>query len=166
MANHIPRHALSFMANSAKLAARYGLREGVARAAAKANPVLLVLEAAVSVAYAVDSYLTLRTAREHRDGLRRLIPQEAERLRLEREHLEEALDLARAEIDQRDKIQQRLGALALSCCEVCRLSWAELHTIRTSDLPDLNAFDTAFDALEVAWAQLQRALANFNAVST
>ena len=141
MANHVPRHALTLMASSAKLAAKHGLKKGLSKAAAKANPALMVIEAAVSVAEAVNSYLQLRKAREHRDGLQRLIPHEEERLRLERQQLAEQLDLAKEEIAQKKDIQRRLGELVLACGRACRTTWTELHAIRNSDLPDLEAFD-------------------------
>lgn len=158
----VPRHALTFMASSAKLAARHGLKKGMAKAAAKANPALMVLEAAVSVAEAVNSYLKLRQAREHRDGLRRILPHEEERLRLEREKLDAELKLAKTEIDQRKDIQRRLGELTLACASACQVMWTELHAIRSADLPDLEAFEKKLDDLEASWDQLRRALANYN----
>jgi hypothetical protein len=165
MANHVPRHALTLMANSANLAAKHGLKKGLSKAASKTNPALLVIEAAVSVAEAVNSYLQLRKAREHRDGLQRLIPHEEERLRLERQHLEEQLDLAKKEIAQNKDIQRRLGELVLACGRACRTTWTELHAIRASDLPDLENFDTQLRTLEGAWSDLQHALQNFNETS-
>ncbi len=162
MANHVPRHALTLMASSAKLAAKHGLKKGLSKAAAKANPALMVIEAAVSVAEAVNSYLELRKAREHRDGLQRLIPHEEERLHLERQQLAEQLDLAKEEIAQKKDIQRRLGELVLECGRVCRTTWTELYAIRKSDLPDLEAFDKHLRTLEDAWSDLQHALQNYN----
>jgi hypothetical protein len=150
------------MANSAKLAAKHGLKKGLSKAAAKANPALMVIEAAHSVAEAVNSYLQLRNAREHRDGLQRVIPHEAERLRLERQQLAEQLDLATKEIAQKKDIQQRLGGLVLVCGIAFRTTWTELHAIRTSDLPDLEVFDSQLLSLEGAWSDLKHALQNYN----
>ena len=158
----IPKHALTFMASSAKLAMRYGLKGGIAKAAAKANPALMVFEAAVSVAEAVNSYLELRKAREHRDGLRRFLPHEEDRLRLEREKLSEQLELAKTEIDQTEQIQRRLGELTFSCASACKTIWSELQAIRSADLPDIEAFEREMDKLEDTWAQLQRALNNYS----
>lgn len=149
------------MASSAKLAMRYGLKRGIRKAAAEANPALMVLEAAVSVAEAVNSYLKLREAREHRDGLLRILPHEEERLRLEREKLEAKLELAKVEIRQHQDIQKRLGELTLVCASACQIMWAELHVIRSADLPDVEAFDRKLDDLEDGWNQFQRALANY-----
>lgn len=55
MSTGLPRHALSFMAATARLAAKHGLKAGIARAAAQANPATMVLEAVTSFAGAVDS---------------------------------------------------------------------------------------------------------------
>lgn len=162
MATHIPRHALTFMASCAQLAAKHGLRKGLTRAAAKANPTLLVIEATVSVAEAVNSYLKLRTTREHRDGLRKIIPREERRLRLERQKLYKQLDLAKEEIAQKKEIQRTLGELVLVCSQVYRMTWAELHTIRSSDLPDLEAFNSQLQSLEGAWTDLYHALENYH----
>ena len=107
----VPRHALSFLASTAKLAGKYGLKKGAAKAAAKANPALLVLEAATSVADAVQAYLDLREARETRAGLKRLLPHEEERLRLAREQLSQEIVLAEQAIVSRTEVQRRLGHL-------------------------------------------------------
>lgn len=162
MSVRVPRHALTFMATAGRLAMKHGLKKGLGKAAAKTNPALMVLEAAVSVADAINSYLKLREAREHRDGLRRLLPHEAQRLRLERDSLQSALDLARAEIDQRQKVQERLGALVLACSLALSTAWEELHAIRASDLPDIEAFDRKVEEMDDAWQQLRRALANYS----
>lgn len=162
MAIHVPRHAFTFMANSARLAAKYGLRKGLTKAAAKANPALLVIEATVSVAEAVNSYLKLRTARENRDSLGKIIPHEENRLRLERQKLRVQLDLAHEEIDQRKEIQRVLGELVLVCSQILRTTWDELSAIRSSDLPDLEAFDSQLQSLERAWTGLYHALENYN----
>ena len=165
MATRVPRHALIFMASSARLAAKHGLKKGLRRAAAKANPTLLAIEAAVSVVDAVSSYLNLRAAREHRDGLQKLIPYEEERLRLERQQLREQLDLAKEAIEQREDIQRRIGELALACSRVCRTTWDELEAIRSSELPDLEAFDSQLQSLENAWTDFCHVLKNYNETS-
>ena len=161
MTTRIPRHALTFMASSAKLAAKHGFKKGLTGAAAKANPTLLAFEAAVSVADAVSSYLNLRAAREHRDGLQKFIPHEEERLRLELQQL----DSAKESIKQEQDIQRRIGELALACSRVCRTAWDELEAIRSSELPDLEAFDSQLQSLEGAWAELHRALQNYHETS-
>lgn len=162
MAARIPRHALSLLGRTARLAAKHGFKGGLTRAASKANPALLVIEAVVSVAEAVDSYLVLARAREHENGLRRLIPHEEERLRLERKQLSEELTLAREEVAQKQDMQRRLGALVLLCGRALTLAWAEIHAIRSSDLPDLEAFAEELEMLDSAWSNVRRALANYN----
>ena len=157
-----PQYALTFMASTTKLAVKHGLKRGIAKAAAKANPPLLVLEAVGSVAEAVNSYLKLRQAREHRDGLRQILPHEEERLRLEREKLCKELEIAKTAIEQRQKIQERLGALTLICASVYRRTWDELHALRTAELPDIEAFDSTLEKLEDEWHQFQHALANYS----
>ena len=158
----VPRQALTLMGSSAKLAVKHGLKKGMTRAAAKANPALLVIEAAVSVGEAVDSFLKLKQAKEHRDGLRKVIPHEEERLRLEREQLAVQLEVATEEVNQKKDMQSRLGELVLVCAKTCSLEWTELHAIRSSDLPDLEAFDKHLEMLDTAWSDLRHALNNYN----
>ena len=165
MATRVPKHALTFMASSANLAAKHGLKKVLTRAPAKANPTLLAIEAVVSVADAVDSYLQLRAARKRRDGLQRFIPLEEERLRIEHQKLREQLDLAKEEIKQKQDIQKRIGELTLACSRVCRMAWDELEAIRSSELPDLEAFDSQLQSLENAWTDLCHALKNYNETS-
>ena len=163
---NVPRDSLTFMASTATLAIRHGLKKGITKAVAKANPTLMVVEAASSVFKAVDSWLQFRKAREHRDGLRRIIPEEEERLRLEREKLSEELDLAKAEIDANDEIRKRLGRLTLACASAYRAVWDELHAIRTSELPDVDAFERRIDKLDESWRQFKAALDYYNDSST
>lgn len=165
METHVPKHALTFMASSARLAAKHGLKKGLTKAAAKANPALLAIDAVISVAGAVDSYLKLRVSREHRDGLRKFIPLEEERLKLERQQLGEQLNLAKEEIKQKKDIQKRIGELVLICSQVYRATWNELHAIRSSELPDLEAFASQLQSLEDAWNDLRYALENYNETS-
>lgn len=162
MTTRVPKQALTLLANTAALASKYGFKKGMGKAAAKANPALLLLEAAVSVADAVNSYLKLREAKAHRDGLIQFIPQEERRLELEREQLSEQIDLARKELAQRSQLQERLGKLVLTCHSAYRTAWYELHEIRSSDLPDIEAFDEQLIELEDVWAELKHALQNYN----
>lgn len=162
MTTRLPRQALLFTRTFAQEAARYGLRKGAARASAAANPALLVIEAAGAVLGAVDAYLQLRTARERRDGLARLIPLEEERLGLERDRLRETVEVARRELAQHRQVRQRIGELAVQCARVYGGCWDELQAIRRADLPDIEAFDTTLERLEQAQAGLRRGLALFN----
>jgi hypothetical protein len=162
MATHIPKQALSLLANTAVLASKHGLKQGMAKAAVKANPALLVLEAAVSVAGAVNSYLVLKEARVHRDGLSELLPHEEKKLEAERELLAKNIELAKRDIAQKEKVQERLGNLVLACSSVYRTVWNELHAIRSSDLPDIEDFDAQLIELENVWSELKHALYNYN----
>lgn len=159
MAGRVPTKALTFTAEAAKLAARHGIKRGIDKAVAKANPALLAIEAAVSVANAVSAYLDFRASREHRDALLRILPHEATRLALEREQIQTAIGLARAELDQQAQVQERIGALALSCATACGTIWAELLAIRSAALPDIAEFERRCEALEDAWSKMQRAVA-------
>ncbi len=165
MAVQPPKYALTFMASTTKLAVQHGLKRGISKAAARANPALLVLEAVGSMAEAVNSYLQLRQRREYRDGLRLILPYEEERLQLEREKLCEELEMARTAVDQRREIQRRLGTLTLVCASVYSKTWEKLHAIRTAELPDIEAFEHKLEDLEDAWHQLRHALANYSDLS-
>ena len=166
MAAHVPRHALTLMASSAKLATKHGLKKGLSTIPAKANPALLVIEAAVSILEAVDSCLKLKTAKERRRGLENTLPLEEGRLRTQRQQLAEQLHLAKEEVAQKMDIQKRLGQLVYVCGQALNEAFSELHTNRSSDLPDPEAFGSQLLSLESAWANLLRASQNFQETST
>jgi aspartyl-tRNA synthetase len=165
MTQQVPRYALTFMAKSGQLAVKHGLKKGLSKAASKANPALLVIEAAASVAEAVNSFYKLSRAKEHRNGLEKLIPLEEDRLSAERDQLSEQLEMAKEEINLQKDVQRRLGELVLMCANACKTSWSELEAIRSSDLPDLEAFDEQFEKIESAWMDLRHALENYNNAS-
>ena len=150
------------LANTAVIASKFGLKRGIAKAAAKSNPTLLLLEAAVSVSDAVNSYIKLKEARAHRDGLSQLIPHEKDRLELEREKLTEQIGLAKKDLVDKSLIQERMGRLVLACSTAYGTAWNELHAIRSADLPDIEAFDVQQINLEDVWSELQHALQNYN----
>ena len=85
-------------------------------------------------------------------------------MRIERQKLREQLDLAKEKIKQKQDIQ-RIGMLALDCSRVYRTTWNELEAIRSSELPDLEAFDSQLQSLESAWIDFCRALKNYNETS-
>lgn len=161
MAYRVPTKAITFMVHTANLAGKYGLKKAATKAAVKVNPAFMVIEAAISVADAVNSYLKLKNARARRDGLRGFIPLESERLRLEREDLLEQISLAQEQIGDKVEIQKRLALLALACGKVVRSSWDELYAIRKADLPDFQQFDDKLADLENVWVDFKRALYNF-----
>lgn len=159
MSVHVPRHALRLMPQIAAQVAKHGLRNGLANVAAKANPTLMMIEAATSVAGAIDSYLQYRTAVADRDGLKKLLPLEEKRLRDERENLRQQLARVQADMDQRQRIQECLRQLVNACVNAVRLTWEELERLRHEDLPDLGAIDELTKKLEEAWHHFQAALA-------
>ncbi|MBC7190768.1 hypothetical protein [Marinobacter sp.] len=162
MATRVPKQALSLLANTVVMASKYGLKQGIGKAAAKANPALMLLEAAVSVADAVNSYLKLKEAKARRNGLSQLIPHEEKRLDLERKQLAEQIELAKKDLAQTSRLQERLGKLVLACSSAYRTAWDELHALRSSDLPDIEAFDAQLIELEDVWGELQHALQIYN----
>ena len=56
----IPTRSLRFVGSAAPLVAKHGLRKGLGKAAAKVNPVLLVLETAISVTTCIISFIELK----------------------------------------------------------------------------------------------------------
>ena len=162
MTTRLPRQALLFTKSFIEHAAKHGLRKGAAKAVARANPALLVIDAAGSVLDAVDSYLQLRKAQERLDGLRRLVPLEEETLALERDGLRAALDLAVRELAQHRQVRRCIGELVLQCGRASNHCWRELQAIRRSELPDIEAFDRTLVQLEQAQSDIKRTLALFN----
>lgn len=162
MSPQIPRHAFYFTKTFISAASRHGIKEGLKKASAGANPVLMSIEAASAVLGAIDSYLKLRQARAHRDGLKALIPQEEKRLELERAALAQDIDLARKEMEQAAKVRQVVGRMTLQCVQLTRHCLDELSLIRSSDLPDARSFDSAFERLMEADQGLRRSVEYFN----
>ena len=87
------------------------------------------------------------------------------RLQLQRQQLGEQLDLVKKAIEQEKDIQRRIGELALVCGQTLNTIWTELHAIRSSDLPNLEAFDSQLQSLDSAWTNLRHALENYHETS-
>lgn len=162
MSTQIPRHAFYFTKTFISAASRHGISEGLKKASAGANPVLMSIEAASAVLGVIDSYLKLRQARVHRDGLKALIPKEEKRLELEREALAQDINLARKEMAQAATVRQVVGRMTLRCVQLTRHCLDELSLIRSSDLPDARSFDSAFERLMEADQGLRRSVEYFN----
>jgi hypothetical protein len=160
LSQRIPHHALTFGAHAVKLASRHGLKMGIAKAAARINPVLMVIEAGVSVLGAIDSWLTLKAARAHRDGLRSTIGKEEAKLELDRR--KEELMLARANLDQELALRQRIGKINLLCAQACQEIFREMRVIRQSEIPDIDQFERLNDELEAAVTRMRGALDYYN----
>lgn len=159
MTVRVPRHAIRLMANTAIYSARHGFRQGAAKAVAKANPALLVIEAAVSVFEAINSYVSLKRAEKVRDSLAALLPKEEERLATQRMILQKQIDVAREELAREHLVREVVNKLALACAEYYGIAWKELEAIRLADLPDMAAFDTQLNQLNMAFDKFQNALA-------
>lgn len=169
----VPHRALRFVGQAAQHAARHGLRRGAAKAAAKANPALLALEAASSVLDALDSYVTLQTARTRRDGVReetRTLYAEsaalaaelatlADRLRVERETLAERLAQAHESTDHDAPIRDALARVTATATTAVAEALHAINDAHDHDLPDLDALDALALQLPRAQRRLFDALA-------
>lgn len=158
----IPHQAISFTVHAAKLAARHGLKAGLKKAAARVNPVLLVLDSAASVLDAANSWLKLRAARERRDGLERVIEKDKSRLAIERTRLKEELDLAREALGQDRALRERIGRLVLACAKTVQAITEEMAVLRKADLPDVERFESLSRDMQSSWDQMQAALGHYN----
>ncbi len=161
MARAVPKQTFKLLASISEQVASFGVRKGIASATAKANPALLVLEAAEAVLNAVESFYRYRTATVHRDGLSQLLPQEEQRLNAEREKLRLQVASAKAEMEQLQKIQHLLGQLVAACAEAVRGAWKGIDLMRQEDLPDFDGIDERAEHLDEAWGQLQSALTQY-----
>lgn len=162
MTARIPHQALSFGVQAAKLAARHGLKSGVAKAASRANPVLMALGAAEAVLDAANSWLKLKAARVERDGLKALIPKEDATLKAERQILKEEITLAREDLRQEHEVRERIGKITLLCAQICSELTREMLEVRNSELPDIARFDQLSNQKDLAWAKMQDALDYYN----
>lgn len=160
--NPLPTCALRFVGTAAELAARHGLKRGLAQAAAKTNPWLLAADATVQVCFAIQSYSTLKERYAERDMLSRVIPAEAERLAAERERLAGEIEILDRETEVSEAVRQRLRALVALCADQVAAIWDDLLTIRGADLPNTEEFEARVDDLTDAWANLTRALGNLH----
>lgn len=162
MSGHIPHQALSFGAHAIKLASSHGFKGGLAKAAAKANPVFMVLGAAEAVLNAASSWLRLKEARVHRDGLRDIIPKEEAALRAGRQQLKEELDLARGALEQEAAMRERIGKINLLCARVCHEIFSDMLEIRKAEIPDVDHFEQLGNELDIAWSRMRTALDYYN----
>jgi hypothetical protein len=146
------------MARTAVAVGRHGVTKGVAKAAAKVSPPMLVIEAAVAVVGAVGSFIDLASARAERDALRTLNAKLVEQLQLQRTELAGAIENAREALDQDRELREALEKVVALCRDAfsaaMRLCTAEL----ARDLPDFSTVERNQERLVEAWGQLQRAL--------
>jgi len=161
-----PHYALRFGRLLATEMLEHGFRQGASRAAAKVSPVLMVLEAAASVADAIDSYLQYCSTKVHRDALKELIPLEEVQLRAVREQLGHEIERIRCDMGTQQHKQLRLGALFKLCAHGLRMTWEELENLRRADLPELDLIDRQTGQLEDAWHDFKRATAHYQELTS
>ncbi|KPN91534.1 hypothetical protein [Pseudomonas nunensis] len=156
------KQTLIFMTHTARYAGQYGFKSAVAKAGARVNPALMVLEAAGAVLEAVNSYINLKNAEAHRDGLKKTLSSESNRLAIQRQELALILESAKRDIERQADINRRISELVIACAISCKGAFEELLHIRQSDLPDLDAFDRVYEQLEEAHDHLRQALSNLS----
>ena len=156
----IPRNTLIFLSSSAKLAVKYGLKEGFTKAATTTSPVGLAIDAATSVVSAIDSYNKLKTKKVHREKLKESIKLEEKRLKLIRSELSNQINIARKELSQELDIRLRLGKLTYMLAKACSLIIEELEDIRKSELPEFDVYDRKLTDLTNALLCFQDALSH------
>jgi len=154
----VPTRSLVFMAHTARYGAQLGLKKGVAKAAAKAVPPLLVAEAAFSVFEAIHSYIKLREARVIRDGLAEELVHLEEELRLKRAILEEDIETARQAVAHRQEVSEAMAGLVRVTQQAFSMAMDGLAELRNADLPDLAELDARREEIEDAWAGFRQAL--------
>ena len=162
MSKRIPHHALSFSVQATKLAAQHGLKAGLAKAAARANPILLVLGTADSILDAVHSWMNLKEARTHLDGMTRTLPKEEAALAIDLRKLKEEVTLARDGLRQQQALRERIGRINLLCAQICQEILHDLLVIRNADIPDVTRFEQLSEELEIAWTKMREALDYYN----
>ena len=158
VATHVPYRSIQFMAQSGKLAAEHGLRKGMAKAAAKANPALLVVDTVLSIADCIHSFIQLAEAREIRDSLARENRLLVEKLKTQRQELVEQVEVARKKLDIHRERREALAGLVKTCQELFSETMKLFTEARSADLPQLEKLEMLEDRLHEDWCQLKRAL--------
>lgn len=156
-------HVLTFAPQTLAWARTQGFSP-IARSGAGSSPVVAALDAVGAIARCATAYLDLHAARAHRDGLKRILPLEEQRLAQQREQLKHLVALAAREIDIEAKVIQRLGEMVTVSAHVCRDLFSGLAELRDVDLPDLHAIDELQAEIDHAQHNLGRALKNLNTI--
>jgi hypothetical protein len=147
------------MTQSAKLASEHGLRKGMAKAATKVNPALMVADAVLSVADCIHSFIQLAEAREIRDCLARENPLLIKKLAAQRQELVEQVEVARKQLDIERQRREALAGLVKTCQELFSKTMKLFTEARSADLPQLDELDKLEDRLFEDWHALKGALA-------
>jgi hypothetical protein len=157
----IPKRALSLMANTAKAVSKYGFKKGVSKAASKANPALLVIEAGISVLSAVSSFFDYNAAVKERGGLATVNVTLDERLRLDREVFEKEIENIKGKL----KNKKEIHGILIRVVKICQEGFSEAMTIYqemvNTDIPDLEKIEDYNEKLEEAWQRLSLALEQY-----
>lgn len=154
----IPYRSVRFMAQSGKMAAKMGVRKGVREAAKKANPALMVIDAAISVVDCVKSFIELSKAREIRDNLRRENKLLIDKLEAQREELESNIEVAREKVEAYADRQEVIAELVRECQQIFSQSMEAFTQIRGESLPDLHQLEKQEKQLLNDWKALKDAL--------
>ncbi|MGT2469587.1 hypothetical protein [Paraburkholderia terrae] len=158
--------AFVFASHTARMAARFGLKTGLKKAAMRVNPITLALDTAFSVLDAADSWLKLRAARAKRDGLDSVIDKDKRRLEVEREQLASEIEIAKKELALQADARERIGQLALLCGRAVHTLMAEMAEVRRAALPDLEEFEKVSRRMENAWDQMLLVMEHFQQTTT
>lgn len=147
----VSRHALTFTVGTLRHATKLGIPGGMAKAATKVNPALLVVEAAISVLDAAQSFFALETAKTIRDGLRAALPLERERLEAERKKLENEVAARGLELEvverQNELVMKVLGVTLDVFGQIAAL----YHELSKDPKADYASMKRCYDDLETSW---------------
>lgn len=159
-------HAFAFASHTARMAAHFGLKTGLKKAAMRVNPITLAFDTASSVLDAADSWLTLKAARAKRDGLAGTIDKDRRRLEVEREQLAGEIEIAKKQLALQADARERIGQLALLCGRTVHSLMAEMAEARRAALPDLEEFEKILRRMESAWDQMLLVMEHFQQTTT
>lgn len=155
---HISRRSLTFAANTASYATKFGLKKGAQKAATKVNPTLLVIEAGISVANAVQSFYQVKEAKAVRDGLEDYIPKVKKRLEVERKALIEQAKILKAELELKKEQQAEITKFVLLTMQFYSDAASEIKKVKDSDIIDAKELDQKEKELAKQWRSFQKAL--------
>jgi len=158
----IPKRALSLMANTAKAMTKHGFKKGISKAATKANPALLVIEAGISILGAVSSFFDYNAAVKERNGIATVNATLEERLRLEREVFEKEIENIKGKLKNKKEIHGIIVRVVKTCQEGFSQAMIIYQEMVNADLPDLEKIEDYNEKLEEAWQRLCFALEQYH----
>lgn len=161
---HVSRRSLVFAANTAKHATKLGLKGGAKKAASKANPALMVIEAGISVANAVQSFYALKEAKTVRKGLKEHIPKVKKRLEVERKALVEQAQMLKDDLKLKKDKQAEITKFISLTAKFYTDAVGEVEKIRASDIIDEQELDRKENELDKQWRSFQRAFRTYTEI--